>query len=96
MPGMGLPREAPAPIRFIANHVFPHVIPLLRRVYSPNVHTVEESGDALGRLATDPELADTTRKYFEGHREIPLSDELYDDVRAEELWNGSLALTARP
>jgi len=60
MPGTGLPREAPAPIRFIANHVFPHVIPLLRRVYLPNVHTVEESGDALGGLVTDPELADTT------------------------------------
>jgi hypothetical protein len=57
---------------------------------------VEESADAVGRLVTDPELADTTSKYFEGHREIPSSDESYDDVRAEELWSGNLALTVRP
>jgi hypothetical protein len=57
---------------------------------------VEESGDALGRLVTDPELADTTSKCFEGHREIPLSDGSYDDARANEPRNGSLALTAIP
>jgi NAD(P)-dependent dehydrogenase (short-subunit alcohol dehydrogenase family) len=96
MPGTGLVREAPAPIRFVANHVMPRAIPLLRRVFSPNVHTVEESGDALARLVTDPELAATTGKYIEGYREIPSSDESYDTVRAEELWNRSLALTARP
>ena len=72
------------------------MIPLLRRVYSPNVHTVEESGDALRRLGADPELADTTSKYFDGHREIPSSDGSYDDARAKELRNGSLALTAIP
>jgi NAD(P)-dependent dehydrogenase (short-subunit alcohol dehydrogenase family) len=96
MPGTGLTREAPAPIRFVANRVLPHAMPLLRRVYTPNVHTVGESGEALGRLVTDPDLAGVTGKYFEGLREIPSSDESYDDVRAEELWNGSLALTARP
>ena len=45
---------------------------------------------------TDPELAHTTSKYVEGRREIPSSDESYDDARAKELWNGSLALTAIP
>src|SRR6202045_4904253 len=57
MPGTGLMREAPAPFRFIANHVLPHAIPLLRRVYSPNVHTAEESGANLAHLVTAPELA---------------------------------------
>jgi NAD(P)-dependent dehydrogenase (short-subunit alcohol dehydrogenase family) len=96
MPGTGLMREAPAPFRFVANHVLPHAIPLLRRVYSPNVHTVQESGDALARLVTDPELAATTGRYFEGRRQIRSSNESYNDERAEELWNASVALTARP
>jgi NAD(P)-dependent dehydrogenase (short-subunit alcohol dehydrogenase family) len=94
MPGTGLMRDAPALFRFIANQVFPRVIPLLRRLYSPNVHTVQESGEALARLVTDPELAATTGRYFEGHRQIRSSDESYIDERAEELWNASLALTS--
>jgi NAD(P)-dependent dehydrogenase (short-subunit alcohol dehydrogenase family) len=96
MPGTGLMREAPAPFRFIANHVLPHAIPLLRRVYSPNVHTAEESGANLAHLVTAPELAATTGGYFEGRSQIRSSDESYNDERADELWNGSLALTARP
>ena len=96
MPGTGLMREAPAPFRFVANRVLPHAIPLLRRAYSPNVHTVHESGDALARLVIDPELAATTGRYFEGRRQIRSSDESYNDERAEELWDASVALTARP
>src|SRR4029077_20525406 len=41
MPATGLMREAPAPFRFIANQI---PIPLLRRLFSPNVHTAQESG----------------------------------------------------
>jgi len=96
MPGTGLMREAPAPFRFVANRILPHAIPLLRRVYSPNVHTVQESGDALARLVTDPEQDATTGRYFEGRRQIRSSDESYNDERAEELWTASMALTARP
>jgi NAD(P)-dependent dehydrogenase (short-subunit alcohol dehydrogenase family) len=93
MPGTGLMREAPAPFRFIANRILPRAIPLLRRVYSPNVHTAQESGEALARLVTDPELAATTGEYFEGFRPIRSSEESYDDQRAEELWNASVILT---
>lgn len=96
MPGTGLMREAPAPFRFIANHVLPHAIPLLRRVYSPNVHTAQESGANLAHLVTAPELAATTGGYFEGRSQIRSSDESYNDERAEELWNASVALTVRP
>ena len=94
VPGTGLTREAPAPIRFAATHVLPHMIPLLRRVMNPNVHTVQESGDALARLLTDPALAGTTGRYFEGRREVRSSDESYDENRAEALWRTSEALTA--
>ena len=94
VPGTGLTREAPAPIHFAASHVLPRMIPLLRRVMDPNIHTIKESGDALARLLTDPDLAATTGRYFEGQREIRSSDESYDQNRAEELWHASKALTS--
>jgi NAD(P)-dependent dehydrogenase (short-subunit alcohol dehydrogenase family) len=91
MPGTELMREAPAALRFIFRHI---PIALLRRLFSPNVHTAEESGAALARLVTDPELNTTTGRYFEGRRQIRSSDESYNDERALELWNASVALTA--
>lgn len=91
MPGTALMREAPALLRFILKHI---PITLLRRLFSPNVHTAQESGDALARLVTDPELATTTGRYFEGRRQIRSSDESYNDERAAELWNASVTLTA--
>jgi NAD(P)-dependent dehydrogenase (short-subunit alcohol dehydrogenase family) len=60
IPGTGLMRQAPAPFRFIAKRILPRALPLLRRVYSPNVHTTQESGTVLARLVTDPALAATT------------------------------------
>jgi NAD(P)-dependent dehydrogenase (short-subunit alcohol dehydrogenase family) len=96
MPGTGLAREAPAPLQFINNRVMPHAIPLLRRVYNPNVHTVNESGAAIARLLTDPGLAQIAGRYFEGRREIRSSQESYDSTRAQELWDTSHTLTALP
>jgi len=94
MPGTGLVREAPAPLRFANAHVLPHVIPLARRLHMPNIHTVQESGDSLARLLIDPALAHTTGKYFEGRQEIRSSEESYDQARGEELWTESETLTA--
>jgi NAD(P)-dependent dehydrogenase (short-subunit alcohol dehydrogenase family) len=68
MPATGLVGEAPAPIRLANAHVLPLLAPLLRRAGNSNIHTVEESGDALARLLTDPALASTTGRYFEGRR----------------------------
>jgi len=93
MPGTALMREAPAALRFILGHI---PIALLRRVFSPNVHTAQESGEALARLVTDPDLSETTGRYFEGDHEIRSSDESYDDERADELWKASVSLTAAP
>src|SRR6202008_4674224 len=91
MPRTSLMRDAPAPLRFIARHI---PISLLRRLFSPNVHTAQESGDSLARLVTDPELSGVTGQYFEGGRQIRSSDESYNDERAEGLWNASMTLTA--
>src|ERR1700739_4505046 len=57
MPRTSLMREAPAALRFIARHI---PISLLRRLFSPNVHTAQESGDALALLVTGPELSGVT------------------------------------
>jgi NAD(P)-dependent dehydrogenase (short-subunit alcohol dehydrogenase family) len=92
MPATGLTREASAPLRFIAMHVMPRIIPLLRRVLSPNVHTVEESGAALARLLNNPALAGTTGRYFEGQKEVRSSVESYDEKRATQLWDDSKRL----
>jgi hypothetical protein len=81
-------------MHFAATHVLPRIVPLLRRVMNPNIHTIGESGDALARMLTDPALAGTTGRYFEGRREIRSSEESYDEDRAEELWHASEALTA--
>ena len=93
MPGTGLIREAPAPLRFLWDHVLPRMLPLLRRFVIANVHTIAESGAALARLATDPGLEATNGKYFEGTREIPSSTDSYNTDRASELWQASAALT---
>jgi NAD(P)-dependent dehydrogenase (short-subunit alcohol dehydrogenase family) len=93
--GTGLGRSLPAPMRFAAAHVFPHMTWLLRRVMTPNINTAEVSGGALAWLATAPELADTTGKYFDGRKAIRSSDESYDMARAEQLWEDSLVLTAQ-
>lgn len=94
VPGTGLQRSAPAPVRFLGRHLLPHTIWLLRRVLTPNVHTAEESGSALARLAIDPGLAMTTGRYFDGREPVASSAESYDLARADELWQTSIALTA--
>lgn len=93
MPGTGLAREAAAPLRFVWNHVLPRIIPVLRRVLFANIHTPAESGAALARLVTDPALAGTSGKYFEGTREISSSTESTDGGRADHLWQASVVLT---
>ncbi|PSL55946.1 NAD(P)-dependent dehydrogenase (short-subunit alcohol dehydrogenase family) [Saccharothrix carnea] len=94
VPGTGLQREAAAPLRFASKHVLPHLKWLLRRVVTTDVHTAAESGGALAWLATAPELADTTGRYFDGRRAVRSSDESYDVARADALWEDSVALTS--
>lgn len=93
MPGTGLAREFPAPMRFVWQTVLPRILPLLRRLITPNIHTTKESGAALARLIVDPALENTNGSYFEGLREIRSSVDSYDTNRAEELWQASAVLT---
>ncbi|WP_100445320.1 SDR family NAD(P)-dependent oxidoreductase [Glycomyces xiaoerkulensis] len=93
VPGTALGRSLPAPVRFVAKHLLPHLTWLLRRVLTPNIHSAAESGRALAWLATAPELADTTGRYFDGRTRARSSEESYDVERAEQLWTDSLKLT---
>ncbi|GAA3231106.1 SDR family NAD(P)-dependent oxidoreductase [Actinocorallia longicatena] len=88
MPGSGLARDYGAVQRFAWNHLLPALtlLPL-------NIHSRRTSGRALARLVTDPALAATTGRYFEGTRERRSSEESYDRAKAAELWVTSAALT---
>ena len=57
------------------------------------VNALRGTLDMLARLITDPVLASTNGKYFEGLKEIPSSVDSYDAGRAEELWQSSAVLT---
>ncbi|MFI7453062.1 SDR family NAD(P)-dependent oxidoreductase [Nonomuraea sp. NPDC049714] len=92
--GTSLQRNHSAPVRFAATYVLPRVRPLLRRFLTDKIYTIEESGGALAWLATSPEPAGITGKYFHQREAIPSSDESYDTARAEELWDDSVKLTA--
>jgi NAD(P)-dependent dehydrogenase (short-subunit alcohol dehydrogenase family) len=93
MLGTSLGRSLPAPVRFVSQHILPRITWLLRRFVTDNITTPQEAGRALAWVATAPELAGTTGRYFGGRREIRSSQESYEVARAEQLWDDSLALT---
>ncbi|MFE3983167.1 SDR family NAD(P)-dependent oxidoreductase [Nocardia tengchongensis] len=92
MPETGLSRGYPAPARI----GFRFLAPVLIRIM-PIARTVAKSAADLAWLATGPELAGTTGKYFTGAAEVPSAPESYDPERAAELWRVSdeLVRTAR-
>ena len=96
MPGTGLARDAPAIQRFIWLRVLPRLLPLLRRLLNPNVHTPQESGAALASLATG-EIGGVAAdgKYFEGTKEIRSSGPSYDETKQEDLWNWTIKAVAK-
>ncbi|KAH8904750.1 dehydrogenase/reductase [Coniochaeta sp. PMI_546] len=86
MPGTGLAREASWFVRFLFSHVLPPLIPLLRLIYNDNVHSAEESGAALARLAIGADVEGVSGKYFEGLKEIKSSKDSYDESKQDDLW----------
>jgi NAD(P)-dependent dehydrogenase (short-subunit alcohol dehydrogenase family) len=88
VPGSGLARDYPAPLRWIWNNVLTLVTPIL-----PMANTAERSGAALAGVVLDPALERTSGKYFPSHTQFaegPSSDESYDQARARELWEASV------
>ncbi|KAI0172701.1 NAD(P)-binding protein [Hypoxylon sp. FL1284] len=95
MPGTGLGREAGPFFRFVWMHVLPRVVPLLRLLLSPNVHTPRQSGSNLARVAVSPNLADQAGKYFEGPKTIKTSELSYDEDKQEDLWRWTVDFLAK-
>lgn len=96
MPGTGLARDSSAVLRFIWIRILPSIIPLLRRLISPNIHTTQESGRALADLAVGDKggvIADG--KYFEGSREIKSSVASHDIKKQEDLWEWTINTVAQ-
>jgi len=86
MPGTGLARDHGAVLKFAWNYIFPIVI-----LFMSNAHTAATSGASLARLVAD-EGVGIHNKYFEGRKEIPSSEESYDEEKAKDLWETSLEL----
>ncbi len=87
MPGSGLAKDYPPLARF----VWYYILPVLRLL--PQVSSMEKSGQALAQLILNPDLQNTTGKYFSGFTMIPSSQESYDRAKAKQLWKSSVELT---
>lgn len=88
MPGSGLASDYTSAAKF----VWYNILPVLCRLI-PNINTMKQSGEALARLITDPELANVTGKYFSGLKAIDSASESYDEAKAKQLWDASVELT---
>jgi NAD(P)-dependent dehydrogenase (short-subunit alcohol dehydrogenase family) len=95
MPGTGLAREYSPLLRWIWLKILPRLLPLLRRIMSPNVHTIKESGFALARLAAGEDVEGVSGVYFEGLREIKSSVASYDVEKQDDLWRWTVEHVAR-
>lgn len=92
VPGSGLGRDYPTPLRWIWEGLGPG----LGRLLSPlvaGINTAPQSGRALADVVLDPTLERNSGKYFPSHtrfREAPSSKASYDEARAAELWEASV------
>ena len=86
MPGTGLARTYPAPIRFLWHYILPALIR-----FQQNVHRPDKSGQRLARLATD--FGDKgTGRYVSNGRTARSSALSYDAGKARELWEASAVM----
>ncbi|KAI9705175.1 MAG: hypothetical protein M1820_005322 [Bogoriella megaspora] len=95
MPGTGLSRDAGPVVKFLFNRVLPHLIPVLRLAFGPNVHRPGESGAALARLAVGSDVAGVSGEYYEGMKTIRSSETSYDQEKQEDLWEWTARNIAR-
>jgi light-dependent protochlorophyllide reductase len=94
VPGSGLARDYPAPLRFVWDRILPGVAQVLTLAV-PTINPAPKAGAALARLVLDPELAAVSSKYFPSHsrwREAASSDASYDAERARALWDASVRM----
>ncbi|KAH8691980.1 putative short-chain dehydrogenase [Talaromyces proteolyticus] len=95
MPGTGLARDANLFERFLWHRILPKALPLLRLMLSPNIHSPEDSGEALAWLTIGPELESKSGLYYEGKAQIKTSKASYDRIKQEDLWEWTVSTLAR-
>lgn len=88
MPGTALVRNYRGFTRFLWYHVAPILIYLKK-----SVHSVEDSGRKLARLALSPEVEGISGKYFDGADIISTSELSYNEANRKDLWQTSVELT---
>lgn len=94
MPGTGLLREGNSLEKFLWLRLLPRILPLLRFIVSPNIHSAQESGTNLARLAVGADVEGKSGVYFEGKEIIKSSKDSYDDSKQEDLWEWTIKATA--
>ncbi len=95
VPGSGLARDYPAPLRFVWNRVLPAVATALSPLV-PSINPAWKSGRALARLVSDPALAGVSGRYFPSHarwHDARSSVASYDVGQAQALWAASARMT---
>lgn len=95
MPGTGLARQAAGIQRFLWLNILPAILPLLRLLVSKNIHSPQESGEALARLAVGDDVHGQSGLYYEGTKPIKSSDASYDKSKQEDLWTWTARTLAR-
>ena len=88
MPGTGLARDFPAPVRAVWDRLLPRLVPRL-----PFASTPQASGEALAALAADPAWDGVSGAYVDRGQVIRSSPASYDAAREAELWTRSEVLT---
>lgn len=83
MPGTGLARTYPAPLRFVWNYILP-----VATLFVRNAHMPAKSGQRLAQLATDFQNT-STGKYYSDGKETKSSALSYDLGNSKNLWDVS-------
>jgi NAD(P)-dependent dehydrogenase (short-subunit alcohol dehydrogenase family) len=94
VPGSGLARDYPRPLRLVWDRVLPGVARALTSVV-PSINPADKAGAAMAGVVLDPALERASGKYFPSHtrwKEAPSSDASYDVDRARVLWDESVRL----
>ena len=92
-PGTSLARESGV----VADFLFRHApVSLIRTLIYEHTHSAQDSGTSLARLATSPDFAQVSGKYFEHRNLTPFvresSRDSLDEAKAKDLWDTSLRL----
>ncbi len=72
------------------------LFPVLMRIARPFMLTPEKGAETIVYLATSPEVASVSGRYFSRCREVTPHALARDDAAARRLWEASVALTGAP